>query len=305
MKRIDGSVVLTLGVAGLLVSTSLAHQQPEPPVAIVAALSGTASVTSAANKPAPLALFDRISASSTLEVARGSMVTLVFLNGARYELGESATATTGTTSITSSSGPVRRLEPLPSLPRFLPIAGNTQAGPRSGAVRIRGAEITHLYPGGDTTALADSTVLQFGPLADASRYRVEVDAESGARVFEVETQSSTVTISPGVLIPGARYYWQVRSLDRAGQAARGTAEFTTLSAETARERAALKAAVEATGDATSLALLAELDRSLGLLREARDGFRAALARAPDQSELRRFLDRVEQRLAAGRDQSMR
>jgi hypothetical protein len=230
--------------------------------------------------------------------------TLVFSNGQRYELGGAASATTGTASLASSAGSVRKLESLPPLPRFQPIAGNTQAGPRPGAVRIRGAEITQLYPNLGATTLADGTVLRFAPTTDASRYRVEVDAESGTRVFEVDAQSPAVTISPGLLTPGTRYFWQVRTLDRVGQVARGTAEFITLGVDAARARTALKTAVDASADVTSLALLAEVDRNLGLLMEARDEFRAAVARAPGQADLRQALERLEQRLAE-RDQSVR
>jgi hypothetical protein len=141
-------------------------------------------------------------------------------------------------------------------------------------------------------------LLRFAPVPDASRYQVTVEDESAASVFQVETQSPTVHVLPGILKPGAKYYWHVRTLDRMGQVARGTAEFVTLTAETARARAAVKAALEVAGDAASLALLAELDRRLGLLVEACDEFRAALAKAPGDAALQQALERLEQELEA-------
>lgn len=298
------TVINALAFLVLLRCANASSQEAKSPVAIVCALTGTASVTVPADqRTTPLRLFEWLSAGSVIEVARGSKLTLVFSSGARYELGETAKATAGTRSFASISGPVRELQAVPPLPRFPPIAESARVGPRSGAVRIRGVTIAHLYPDSGTATLADSTVLRFTPVPDASLYRVEVEAENGTRVFQVEAQSPTVSISPGVLKPGARYYWQVRTLDRIGQVAQGAGEFVTLSAQTAQARAALKEALEVAGDAPSLALLAEIDRSLGLLVEAREEFRAALAKAPGDVALRRALDRLEQQLAAERDKS--
>jgi hypothetical protein len=298
---INGLVLL----AALGASTA-SGQEPKSPVAIVCAVVGTASVTvSAAGKTTPLRLFEWVADGSVIEVARGSQLTLVFSSGARYELGETAKATAGTTSLASSAGPVRELEAVPPFPTVLPITASARTGPRYGAVRIRGATLTHLYPHGDAATLADSAALRFAPVSDASRYSVEVETESGTSVLRVETQSPSVSISPGILKPGAKYYWQVGTLDRIGQAARGAAEFVTLSAEAASRRAALKQSLEAAGDAASLALLAEIDRSLGLLIEAREEFRAALAKAPGDVSLRSALERLEQDLAAEREKSER
>ena len=95
----------------------------------------------------------------------------------------------------------------------------------------------------------------------------------------------------------------MRTLDRIGQAARAVAEFVTLEEKPARARATLKASLDAAGDAPSLALLAEIDRGLGLLAEARDGFRAALARAPGDSGLREALEALERQLASEGEKS--
>jgi hypothetical protein len=297
-------VIARLAFLVILDPAAARGEEARAPVAIACAVSGRASVAApTGERTRALRLFDWLSAGSVVDVARESSVTLVFASGARYELGERAKATLGTSSLASSTGPVRRLEPLPPLPRVSPIADSARAGARSGAVRIRSATIAHLYPDRGAATLADSTVLRFTPVRNASRYRVEVETETGASVFQGETESPTVAIAAGILKPATKYYWQVRTMDSVGQVARGSAEFVTLGSETARARAALEAALAGAGEAASLALLAEIDRSLGLLVEARDEFRAALARAPGDVALRHALDRLEQQLAADRDKS--
>jgi hypothetical protein len=59
----------------------------------------------------------------------------------------------------------------------------------------------------------------------------------------------------------------------------GEAAFSTLSTDDARRRSALKAHVDATGDMSMLAVLAEVDRALGLRREACAELQAALSRS--------------------------
>jgi hypothetical protein len=146
--------------------------------------------------------------------------------------------------------------------------------------------------------LADATVLRFAPVADASRYGVVLEAADGTALFDTETRSSSVSVPPGVLQPGARYYWRVRTLDRIGQVATSTAAFVTLDAENARARAMLDAALRDGADASSLALLAEIDRTLGLLEEALARFQAAVARAPENVAIRQALARLERQLGA-------
>jgi hypothetical protein len=305
MKKVTAHPVIT-GLACLVIlrGASALGQEAQSPVAIVSALTGTASLTLPAEKgTTPLRLFEWLSPGSVVEVARESSVTLVFSSGVRYELGGTAKATAGASALASSSGPVRHLPAVPPLPKLSPIVETVRTGPRSGAVRIRGATMTHLYPDAGSATLADSTVLRFMPVPDASRYRVEVETETGTSVFHVETPSSIVNVARGILKPGARYYWQVRTLDRIGQVARGAAEFVTLGADTAGARARLEESLEREGDASSLALLAEIDRRLGLHVEAREKFRTAVARTPADVALRQALDRLEQQLAADREKA--
>ena len=299
-------VIVSLAFLMLLQSAGALAQEPKSAAAIVSAMIGTASVAvPSAQRPSPLRLFAWVPAGSVIDVSRGATVTLVFASGARFELGEGAKVTVGETSVTSTSGVVRPLEAVPPLPKIAPITESAKAGARPGVIRIRGGTIAGLHPGDGEVTLAESTVLRFSPVAEASRYSVAVETESGTTVFQVQTQSASVSVSPGILKEGARYYWQVQTLDRIGQVARGGAEFVTLGTEAARARATLKVSLEGVGDAPSLALLAEIDRTLGLLMEARDGFRAALARAPGDGRLREALDSLERQLFPEREKSAR
>jgi predicted Zn-dependent protease len=109
----------------------------------------------------------------------------------------------------------------------------------------------------------------------------------------VEAVSTTVQISPGVLRPGANYYCRVRTVDPEKPSARGEAVFSTLSEDKARRRAALKAHVKDTKDPSLLALMAELDRSLGLRWEACEELRAALDHSPGNRPLEQAVVRFE------------
>jgi predicted Zn-dependent protease len=100
-----------------------------------------------------------------------------------------------------------------------------------------------------------------------------------------------VALPKGVLAPGGRYTWQVRCPAATGVSLRADASFVTLSKEQAEARAALQAA--ALADASLLALLAEIDQGLGLLREAREEFRAASARDPGNAALAEALARLD------------
>lgn len=285
------AVLLTLASAG-------PGAGPEA-VAVVSSLSGTASVAEVPGAKKAVRPFDWLPTGAVIEVDSGSRLTLALCNGNRYELGEGTKATLIATGVKADSGEVRPLDPFPPIPRAAAIAGEAKPGERSGAIRVRDQEnrIRNLYPRGDGATLPESTVLRFSPAPGASRYRVELEDETGRTIFDAETQATSVGVPAGIVKPGSRYFWKVRTLDRMGAAVRGESAFGTLSAEDIGRRAAVKAVLEDKGDAPSLALLAEIDRRLGLLAEAREEFRAALAKSPGDDAIRRALGEIEQRLA--------
>ncbi|HEX7185695.1 MAG TPA: hypothetical protein VF756_27970 [Thermoanaerobaculia bacterium] len=277
-------------------SAATGARAPAKPVALVYSLAGRAALTIPFEERRPLRLFDRLPAGTTVEVRPGSRLALAFANGRRYELGGHSRAKLGRSDLTSRSGPVHPLPAVSPLPTLLPIAPEERAGLRAGAVRIRAERIAGLYPRRGTATLAGATTLRFEPVEGAGKYQVEVHDRQGNVVFGTETADSPVNVPAGILQPGVRYDWTVRTVERVGPVARGEADFVTLPARRAEAREALRRAVERMGDGASLALLAEVDRSLGLLIEARDEFRVAVRSSPGDTALAAGLAELERHL---------
>jgi len=296
------SRIISLGV--LLCFVPGASAAAGKPVALVYSLAGEATLTTASEGRRALRLFDRLPAGTTVETETGSRLALAFANGHRYELGEHSRVTLGRTGLSSRSGPVRSLLAVTPLPYLLPIAKEEQPGLCAGAVIIRAESIAGLYPCCGAATLAAATVLSFEPVEGGGRYRVEVQDRQGNVVFTEETTTAAVTaaevkLPAGRLKPGLRYHWTVRTIERVGPVARGDADFVVLSADLAKAREKLRVSVEAAGDSALLALLAEVDRDLGLLAEARDELRAAVHSAPEDAALAEALARLERLQLAG------
>lgn len=257
------------GVLFLLGSLSLAEPQASArPVALIYVLAGEATLTLPTRERRPLRLFDRLPAGTVVEVGPGSRVALAFQNGRRFELRERSRATLGPADLTAPAGMVRSLPAVPPLPRLLPIAEEEQPGMRHGAVHIRAERIEGLYPSQGAAALATGATLRFELVEGGGSYRVEVQDSQGNVIFSEETAGESLNIPSGILQPGLRYHWTVRTVDRAGPVARGDADFVTLPSGLAAQREALRKAVEASEDGDLRALLEEVDRSLGLVPEA-------------------------------------
>jgi CHAT domain-containing protein/Tfp pilus assembly protein PilF len=281
-------------LARILSLVVLSVAPPPEPVAIVYALTGTAKLSAPTARP--LHRFDRLPPGAAIEVGPASRLALAFTSGARYELGEGSRATLGKTDLTSRAGLVRGLPRVPSFPRLFALADDEQPGPRAGAVRIRSERIGGLYPRHGASILADAAVLRFKPLENGGPYRVEIQNQEGQIVFRVDAEAPPVKVPSQVLLPGDRYGWTVRTLGRAGPVASGGADFVALSKDAARAREALHAALEKEGEGESLALLAEIDRSLGMLFEARQGLQAVQERSPGDASLAEELAAVERQL---------
>ena len=144
--------------------------------------------------------------------------------------------------------------------------------------------------------LAEATPPSASSLAPGiTEYHVEIEDDEGATVFHVSTQGGEVLVARDVLQPGRLYRWSVRGGSAEGLA-RGEAEFSTLEVDAAKARQTLRESVGTSEEVGGLALLAEVDRQLGLLLEARDGFARALERAPGASELSAALASIELQL---------
>jgi len=294
MSRRDGLCVLLC----LLVCDVSAEGTRESagPVALAYWLKGEATLAVPSEERRPLRLFDRLPAGATLEVGPGSRLALAFANGRRYELGERSRATLGPADLSLRSGPVRSLRSVPPLLRLLPIAEEEGPGLRAGAVRIRAERIAGLYPRGWAAALAGATVLRFNPVDGGGKYQIEIQNRQGNAVFMQETAITEVTVPAGLLKPGMRYDWTVRTVERVGPVARGEAGFVTLPADIAEAREALRRAVGREEGDPSQALLADIDLGLGMLVEARDELRLALGGTSEDAALRAVLADLERKL---------
>jgi hypothetical protein len=279
----------------LLLAVSIAAAGPREPVVLIYQISGEAQRIAPGRSLEPLRLFDWLPAEVTIELRPGSRVVLAFVSGKRYELSGPARATLGKGDLASRSGGVKALPPVPPFPGLKPIAESENPGAVAGAVWIRGERITGLYPRHGAAALAGETVLRFKPVTSAEKYRIEVQDCQGRIVFQTDAESPPVKVPAGVLRGGRRYWWTVRTLDRPGPVARGEAELVTLGASTARAREETREILAAEGEG-SLPLLAEIDRSLGLLRESRDELRLALDAEPGDPALEKALAAIERRL---------
>lgn len=287
----------------LLLAAGRSNESPSSvdraaPVAIVSTLSGVATRIDPSGGRREVRRFDWLHVGSLVETSTESTLVLVFHDGRRWTLLPSSSALVRSSGIEQRLGQLRSLPPLTPLP--LAMTGTEGLGGRPAAVRIRGVRLLGLYPHDAVSTLPEATTLRFTPVPAASRYHIEVEAEDGRVVFEADATRGEITVPAAALQAGSRYHWRVRSVGLE-PAAYGRASFQTLVADRAIARAALRARLELEHDAPSLALLAEIDRSLGLLWEAREGFRSALALSPDD-DLRAALEQTERSLASSAEQ---
>jgi hypothetical protein len=270
-----------LALLALVVLPPAAGVEVPPPAAIVCALSGRVRVVAPRAKPRDARLFEWLSAASVIEAAAQGRVVLAFRDGRRQELSAGARARLEPAGLVVERGAVRDLPPLPALADVLALAAEEGAGSRPGAVRVRGPRIRGLAPGGDAASLAGQTTLRFDPVRGAPRYRVEVRDAVGVLAYEAVTELPSVALPPDVLRPGMRYSWRVRTVDRPGPAAEGVESFRTLDQASVEARERLRRQVFDAGDPSAAALLAEVDRSLGLRRQTRgEPIDRAAARLP-------------------------
>jgi hypothetical protein len=271
----------------------------EKPVAIVYALTGEAFEAAPGQPRQTIDRFALLPAGAVLEVSPGAHLALAFASGKRWAIGGGARVTLGTVDLQSRTGDVRRLPAVPPLPRLAPIRADDHPGLSGGAVRIRGERIKGLYPGRGAAALAGATFLRFEPAESTERYKIEVQDRQGAEVFATVTAATKVRVPTSRLRPGGAYHWAVRTLDRPGAIARGEADFTALDRVSERRREALRRAVAGHRELT--ALLAVIDRQLGLLAEARDELKSALKEEPENPALAAALAGVERSLTEAAD----
>jgi len=258
-------------------------------VAIVAGLSGQATVRANGEVARTLRLFDRLEAGATIETGDDSVVVLVFRGGERAQIGRGSRGRVEATRIAPLQGTVTALASVSPVPLVAPVRA---AGTTITAVRIRAGGIAVRGPAHGVTTRPDHTVLYFDPVAAAARYEVEIEAPDATVVYRTESDASQVAVPAGVLQAGSDYRWRVRTRGATGFALSGEGHFSTLSYEAGTARERLRASL-ATIDGAA-ALLAEVDWTLGLWPEALEGFRRTGA---DDAVIANRIAAIERRLA--------
>ncbi|MDD8026661.1 MAG: hypothetical protein PHI34_09100 [Acidobacteriota bacterium] len=293
IRRRTGALGLAI-LCGIIVSSLMAG--PDDRAAIVCFLEGQARVSDGgASLGRELQLFDWLKAGSVVETAAESRMVVAFAQGDRYELKGKAKATLTANGFASASGTLIKLDSVPVVAQVLALSADSKPGSRLTAIRLRGSnpELAGLYPAEGAAVLADEAALSFALVEGVEKYRVELEDAWGNKLLSVETASPGVALSPGILKPGAGYYWSVRTLDKIKLSKVADAEFVTLSEDQAKIRKAFQARARASKDAAQLLLLARLDSALNLRREACATLREAQALFPQNAEIKKAMDRMD------------
>jgi hypothetical protein len=282
VRRAAGALLILATMA----SGALASEEP---VAIVSFLGGAATRHAKGSPPGPVRLFDRLLEGTELRAGSQGKVIVAFLDGSRHEMSGGSRARVTARGLQALAGD---LKPLPPWPAELVVAalGSGEPSTSAAVVRLRDRAIRLLYPRDGHVTRAGDTVLRFAPATGARSYGVEVRDGKGRQVFQQEAAGPTVAVPASVLGPGESYIWVVRTIE--GPAARGQAAFETLSTEREAARQSLAGAAGRAADPAAHALLAEVDRRWGLLREAGEGYRMALAIPGPSQGLREALEEV-------------
>jgi hypothetical protein len=204
--------------------------------AIVCFLEGKARVLDTGAKlDRELQLFDWLKPGAVIETADDARMVVAFAQGDRYELRGKTKATLTANGFASASGTLAKLASVPAMPRVMALAAESKPGGQLSAIRLRGSkpQPADLYPAEGAAVLADEAALSFGLVEGVEKYRVELEDAWGNKLLSVETTSAGVVISPGILKPGAGYYWSVRTLEKIRLSKVADAEFVTLSEDQA------------------------------------------------------------------------
>lgn len=257
----------------------------DEPAAIVCFVAGKTTVKLPDGAEKEAGLFERLVPGTHIQTGNDGKLVLAFLNGKRFEIGRNGAALVARDGI---QAPVQcqSLSPVPAMVNLPPITEEEKLGKRPTAVRIRTDVVSlGLYPSQGAAVAAGQCVLRFKGVEGMDRYKVELENQAGNTVFAVETPAVTVAVPAEILMPGATYYWRVKTLDPQKATVRDEALFVTLSKEAAIARQTLKEQAGKSKDVSLLLLMAETDNRLGLWREACDELKEALDQVSDKSSL--------------------
>lgn len=292
MKRwmlVPGILIAVIAAAPAVATEEEAPGQGDP-VAIVCLIRGSVTVEAPGKSRRELELLDLLVPGAVIRTSSGGLMVVAFADGSRFEIAENARAVIEAETIAAEQEKVRELPKVPALAQLSPIVGDQRIGQRAATGRIRddgtdeGGGLV-LDPPSGARILADEATLAFKPLEGYHGYRLTVQEENrGETVFDVEISAASVTIPPGILRPGATYYWVVRTLDSERPPVRTGAVLSTLAPREDRARRALVEQIRTADDASLLVLLASIDRDLGLNREACRDLALAVAKLVEPSQ---------------------
>ncbi len=285
--------ITVLAIAGADASADAANGTA---VALVCLVEGQAVVSATTSGDRALALLDRLEPGQTVSTGPLSHLVVTFFDGQRFALPEYTSATVGKSGLVAVKGQVRRLRLVVAAPSLSPIARSEAPGQATAAARLRVGpdqeEPVLLDPPRWSVVLADHCLLRFSPQEGVQRYQVTIEDSSNSQVYQVESQDGEVPVPAGILQPGANYYWEVCPLLEVQASECMGAMFATLPVALANQRARLTGQLAGSNEPDLLILAAELDRCLGLSREACESLAAACRLAAHPVPITEAMERL-------------
>lgn len=259
--------------------------QAADPVAMVADLQGSATLTTASGK-SPLGLLDYLNAGSTIDLPAGSKLSLVeFPSGAtlQYEGAAKITFTGDGQRLLAGSAPKKRdLQ----IAQRIDLNALSQGGVTQGAITFRTLRqqqrVILLHPI-DTVILSRTPLFLWQPVAGATTYRFTLADDRGQVIHEADIQGSEYALSQS-LREGALYRWSVQTRVGDGQRYAGSGEFNLL--DTAERGRILALQPVAGAPFVEQVLFAAYLDSLGLNYDAGLVWQRLADQRPDAPKLR-------------------
>jgi len=278
-------MVLVAVVGASIGSAVCAAGEDAAPAAIVCLVDGEAWVHSE-DGPRALALFDWVASGAQVETGDDGRLILGLGNGERWLLHASSAALVTAEGVERKDGRIEQLAPVGAIPAVVGLLHDRCLSERPAADRIRGAGLRlEVYPRGGAAVRARRALLAFEHQGEMDGYSVEVRNATDEAVFTADTCSSEVAVPVGVLRPGSLYILSLVAERRGQDPLRRSSVFRTIPENEEQVRGALAEAVAATGDASLILLLAELDSRLRLDREACQGLETASGLAPGNAAI--------------------